>query len=229
MKEPASATSDTMDVTTYLHSDNKADGSFTEHFILQVNGFELNGSPVNLPGFGSAFGMYFLIDATGQTANGATTFNSMNIALMVDRGNNDGAPSSTEFGGTTFANGTHGDYALATGTLVSAGIDVDPATGTRHPHFVEQVTPTEAGERVFGNSLNPGTLLQELLTTPGGPTVFAAGGGDTIQVVDGTGASGGAATGIVELDPQGPLSLRPGRLSEGGEMRDSGHWTAFFH
>ena len=105
-----SATFDTMDVTTYLHSDNKADGSFTEHFILQVNGFELNGSPENLPGFGSAFGMYFLIDATGQTANGATTFNSMNIALMVDRGNNDGAPSSTEFGGTTFANGTHGDY-----------------------------------------------------------------------------------------------------------------------
>jgi hypothetical protein len=99
-------TVDQMDITTYLHSDGAADGSFTENLILQVNGFEHNGLPVHLPGFGMNFGMYFLIDATGQTANGVTSFNTMHIALMVDRGNNDGAPSSTEFGGASFANGT---------------------------------------------------------------------------------------------------------------------------
>jgi hypothetical protein len=52
-------TFDQFDTTTYLHSDDAADGSFAEHFILQVNGFEQNGSPVTLPGFGSHYGMYF--------------------------------------------------------------------------------------------------------------------------------------------------------------------------
>ena len=68
-----SVTFDQFDTTTYLHSDNAADGSFDEHFILQVNGFELNGSPVSLPGFGTHYGMYFLIDATGHSGPGATT------------------------------------------------------------------------------------------------------------------------------------------------------------
>ena len=81
-----------------------------------MNGFELNGSPVELPGFGTHYGMYFLIDATGHGTGGATAvFDSMNIALMVDRGNNDGTPSSTEQG-IGFSNGTYGDFALATGS-----------------------------------------------------------------------------------------------------------------
>src|SRR6476646_6334790 len=92
-----SVTFDQFDTTTYLHSDNAADGSFVEHFILQVNGFELHGSPVELPGFGSHYGMYFLIDATGHTGpGGAAVFDTLNIALKVDPGNDDGAPSATK-------------------------------------------------------------------------------------------------------------------------------------
>jgi len=207
-----SVTFDQFDTTTYLHSDNAADGSFVEHFILQVNGFELNGSPVELPGFGTHYGMYFLIDATGHGTGGATAvFDSMNIALMVDRGNDDGTPSSTEQG-IGFSNGTCGDFALATGTLKSADIVVG-SDGTFHPRFVQDITPTEAGEQMFGASLDAQAVLQELLTTPGGPTSFDEGGSNIVNVVNGVGRTGLPATGIATLDPPAPLSIRPGLLN----------------
>jgi len=205
-------TFDQMDFTTYLYTDSTPDHAFTNHLILQVNGFELNGSPVNVPGFGSKFGMYFLIDATGHNPNGVVTFDTMNIALMVDRGNNDGAPSSTLSGGVTFANGTQGDFALATGTLVSG--TVDNIGGVFHPHLVQLVSPTEAGEEIFGKSLDPRTLMQELLTTPGGPVTTPV-GADSIQIVNGTGANGAPATGIADLVSHAPLTMRPGELNEG--------------
>jgi hypothetical protein len=200
---------DQFDTTTYLHSSNPSDGSFDEHFILQVNGFELHGAPVELPGFGTHYGMYFLIDATGHGGGASPiVFNSMNIALMVDRGNNDGTPSATEQG-VGFSNGTSGDVALATGVLNSANIVVG-SDGTFHPHFIQDITLTEAGERIFGKSLDTHALLQELLTTPGGPTSFDEGGGNTVNVVDGVGKSGLPATGSVTFDPQTTLSIRPG-------------------
>ena len=205
---------DQMQTTTYLYSDNKSDGSFNEQLILQVSGFTLAGQAVNFPGFGSKFGMYFLIDATGHSTPAGLAFDTMHIALMVDRGANDGAPSSTQSGGVGFANGSSDDVSLATGALFSAEIAID-ANGVRHPHFVETMTPTAAGRQVFGDSLDPGALLQELLTTPGGPTVIPVSGGETIQIVNGTGASGAPATGLVGLSPQAPLLLRPAVLNEG--------------
>lgn len=48
-KSKSPATVDQIDVTSYLHSDSAADGSFTEQLYLQVKGFELNGSPVSMP------------------------------------------------------------------------------------------------------------------------------------------------------------------------------------
>jgi hypothetical protein len=207
-----SVTFDQFDTTTYLHSDVAADTSFSERLILQVNGFELNGAPVELPGFGTNYGMYFVIDATGHVpANGVASYDTMHIALMVDPGNNDGTLSSTEQG-VGFVNGTGGDFALASGTLESAGIQVDP-DGTRHPDFVQKIEPTEAGEKIFGASLDPSSLLQELLTTPGGPQIFDEGGGKTVDVVNGAGATGLPATGVVALDPQAPLSVRLGLLN----------------
>jgi hypothetical protein len=219
-----SVTFDQLDTTTYLHSDVAADGTFVEHFILQVNRFELSGSPVDVPGLGTKFGMYFLIDATGhQGAGGAAVFDSMNIALMVDRHNNDGTPSSTEQG-IGFSNGTHGDFALAKGTLYSADLLVDP-DGTRHPDFIQTITPTEAGEKVFGASLDPCALLEELLTTPGGP-VSSPNDGGRIDVVDGTGATGLPASGVVALDPKAPLTLRAGLLDNGAPGHEGLFWAA---
>jgi hypothetical protein len=207
------ATVDQIDVTSYLHSDSAADGSFTEQLYLQVKGFELNGSPISVPGFGTKFGMYFLIDATGQTTGGVTSFSSMHIALMVDPRNNDGSLSSTDSGGVGFANGTRGDYALATGKLSSASLGVDP-DGTRHPIFFQTITPTEAGEKVFGGSVNEGNLLREVLTTPGGPQIFPLSDGGTIQVVNGSGS------GAVTLSPQAPLSIRAAQLDHAPHRDD---------
>jgi hypothetical protein len=207
-----SVTFDQFDTTTYLHSDNRADGSFDEHFILQVNGFELNGSPVSLPGFGTHYGMYFLIDATGHGTGGATAvFDSMHIALMIDPGNNDGSPSATE-DGVGVSHGTCGDVALATGTLLNAGIVVGQ-DGTFHPDFTQEITSTEAGQKLFAGSLDAHAVLEELLTTPGGPTHIDLGGGNAINFVNGAGATGLPATGVVTLDPQAPLSVRPGLLN----------------
>ena len=204
-------TFDQFDTTTYLHSVNPADGTFDEHFILQVNGVERHGSPVDLPGLGTDYGMYFLIDATGHGTGGATAvFDSMHIALMVDPGNDDGLPSATEEG-VGFSNGTCGDFTLATGTLLNAGIVVG-SDGTFHPDFTQDLTLTEAGKKLLGASLHTGAVLEELLTTPGGPTHIDLGGGNAINFVDGVGGTGLPATGVVALKPQTPISVRPGLL-----------------
>ena len=88
-------TADTINVTTYLHQINLLDGSFVIDQLLDINGFQLNGQPVTAPGFGSTYGLYFRIDSTGQQAGGITTYNTLNIALMADPGNNDGTPRET--------------------------------------------------------------------------------------------------------------------------------------
>jgi hypothetical protein len=175
--------------------------------ILQVNGFELNGSPVDLPGFGTHYGMYFLIDGTGRSPpGGPVSFDTMHIALMVDPDNNDGTPTSTEQG-IGFSNGMHGDFALATGTLREATVTFD-ASGNAHPNFSQTITPTAAGERIFGDSLDWKAILHEVLTTPGGPNFIPQADGSTVQVVDGVGAAKLPATGVVTLDDQSPLSVR---------------------
>lgn len=214
--EEASVTFNQFDTVNYLHSDNKADGSAVEHFILQVKGVEQDGVHVSLPGLGSDFGMYFIIDATLAPSTGAPIFSSLNIALMVDPGNNDGAPSSTQAGGASFANGTGGDFALATGSLVSASLSLnaDPVAGTRHASFVEQMTPTKAGLEAFGGSLKAGDLLQELLTTlPGNFNSIPLPGGDSAVLVNG-------ATGVAQLTPLKSLSLSLDDLSRdhGGSL-----------
>jgi hypothetical protein len=215
--ERAPVTFNQLDTVNYLHSDNKADGSAVEHFILQVTGFEQNGAHVSVPGFGSNFGMYFIIDATLAASTGAPIINSMNIALMVDPGNNDGAPSSAQAGGASFANGTGGDFALATGSLVSASLilNADPVAGTRHANFVQQMTPTKAGIEAFGGSLKAGDLLQEMLTTlPDNFTSIPVPGG-SIQLVNG-------ATGIAQLTPLKSLSLSVDELARDHGGRWSG-------
>ncbi len=210
--EGQTATIDQLNVTTYLHSDNAAAGSFSEQFILNVASFGLDGAPVDVPGFGTQFGLYFLIDATGQAGATGLSFDTMTIKLMVDAGNDDGVPSSTLDDGLGFSNGTAGDYALATGTLVSATFTADP-DGTRHPNFIQALAPTVEGKEVFGPSLDMGALLKEVLTSPGGAQVFPADNGGTTQIIDGTGF------GNVALSPQTPLSLN---LAELGHT-DRGH------
>ena len=203
-------TFDQFDTTTYVHTDIAADTSFSARFILQVDGFELNGTPVTLPGFGSHYGMYFLIDAMGHVPHsGPDSFDTMNVALMVDPGNNDGTLRATP-DGIGFSNGTDDDIPLATGTLSKASITFDGNIG--HPNFFQEIALTAAGDRVFHGELDPEAILHELLTTPGGTNTTSVVGGGLVQWVDGTGSAGLPATAVVALDPQTPLSIRPGLL-----------------
>jgi hypothetical protein len=206
-----SVTFNQFDITDYLHADNKADGSAVERFIFQVDGVEQSGAHVTLPGLGSDFGMYFIVDAILDPANGAPPhFSKLDISLMVDPGNNDGAASATT-AGVGFAHGTSGDFALATGSLVSAALSInaDPVPNTRHANFVEQITPTKAGLEAFGDSLKTGDQLRELLTTLGSNPPFdliPLPGGDFTVVVNG-------GTGTVQLTTQNSLRLSVDDLS----------------
>src|SRR5690349_5499974 len=144
----APITIDSLDLRNYVNAYHNADGTFTALQIEQVTGFELNGTAVDVPGFGTQFGLYFLLDGTGHMEGAGQTFDTLRIALMVDPGNNDGALSSTALGGVGFANGTAGDFALATGTLVSATVTFG-ADGSAHPNFLEQIDPTRIGAKIF--------------------------------------------------------------------------------
>lgn len=190
-----SVTFDQFDLKNYLHADIKADGSASEQFIFQVTGLELHGAHVGLPGLGSKFGMYFIVDASlVPSSGGPPTFTKLDIRLMADPGNNNGALSATT-AGIGFANGTADDVTLATGSLVSAQLSINaiPLPNTRHANFVEQIAPTEEGREVFGNSLAVGDQLRELLTTLGSDPphhiIPLAGGASTVLVNGGIGTA----------------------------------------
>lgn len=152
---------DTANASTFLRSVNQADGSFSEHFLMPITGFENNGQPVVPKGFDKSYDLYLTIEATGK----GTVFDLLNLTLWADPKANDGTPGVSETSDPSFSNGTRGDFPLAHGTLASATLMQD-ATGTRHANFVENLTPTLAGTLLSGGSLKPDTLLQEQLTSP---------------------------------------------------------------
>ena len=179
-------TADTINITNYLHSIIQTNGSFDEQLVLKINGFQLAGQRVAAPGFDSAYGLYFSIDATGQIIAGITTFNTLNISLMADPGNNDGTLSSST-AGISFSNtgpsGSADDFILGTGTLYSASMAFNPVTMVRSAHYVESFAPAPNETGFFG-SIPP--LLEEFLTTP--PAAFQAlpqPDGTTILLVNG--------------------------------------------
>jgi hypothetical protein len=173
---------DTADANTFLRSVGQADGSFAEHILMPITGLENNGHSVLPEGFGKDYDLYLTVDATGK----GTAFTSLNVTLWADPKANDGTPGVSAQSDPSFSHGTKGDIALATGTLVSATLNFDPTTGTRHADFVEKLTPTLAGTILSGGSLKAGALLQEQLTTPA--TAFKAmpqADGTTITLVTG--------------------------------------------
>jgi hypothetical protein len=165
-------TADTIDATNYLHSIIETNGSFVEQLVLNIGGFQLNGQPVTAPGLDTTYGLYFAIDATGQLIAGKTTFNTLNISLMADPGNNDGTLSAT-IAGISFSNtgptGVADDFTLGTGSLLSASMAFNPFTKVRTAHYVENFAP-EPNETGFFGNFSP--LLEVFLTTP--PAAFQA-------------------------------------------------------
>jgi hypothetical protein len=184
---------DTLDTSTFLRGVVQPGGAETvERILLPVTGLENNGQPVTPKGFGSLYGLFLTIDATAT----ATSFTSMNVTLWADPKNDAGTPGVSVNSDPAFSNGMAHDIVLATGTMVSASLSLDPATSIRHADFVESMTPTLAGRVLLHGSIQPGSLLEEKLTTP--PPAFQSlpqSNGTTVNLV-----TDGAAQ--VMLDPQ---------------------------
>ena len=83
---------DTANASTFLRSVNQPDGSFSEHFLMPITGFENDGKPVIPKEFGKAYDLYLTLDATGKSTVSGTVFDSLNMALWADPKANDGTP-----------------------------------------------------------------------------------------------------------------------------------------
>jgi hypothetical protein len=187
---------DTFDTSTFLRGVVQPGGGETlERILLPVTGLENNGQPVTPKGFGSLYGLFLTIDATAA----ANSFTSMNVTLWADPKNDARNPGVSETSDPAFANGMANDIILATGTMVSASLSLDPATGIRHGDFVQSITPTLDGTLLLHGSIQPNALLHEQLTTP--PSAFQSlpqPDGSTINLV-----TDGAAQ--VTLGPQATI------------------------
>jgi hypothetical protein len=199
---------DTMDTSNFLRAVTTATSPTTSigdlHFLMPVTGFENGGKSVTPEGFDKAYGLFLTIDGTALgTAPGgpANSFASLNFTLWADPLNNDGTPSVSQTSDPAFSNGMTNDIVLATGTMVSASMNLDPTTMLRTADFVDRMTPTLAGTVLLDGSIKPGDLLEVKAHTP--PDTFASypqSDGSVINVVD-----GGTAT--ITLDPQGTIRL----------------------
>jgi hypothetical protein len=122
------------------------DTTFVSHRIDPITGFGLDGSEVVPDGFGTNYGLYFDITDTGNSTPTSLSFTSSTFRLMYDPGNQNGAVSSSVNGiafANTGANGAADDIQLGSGTFVSGSAGLDPATGNRTTHFVENFLPTD--------------------------------------------------------------------------------------
>ncbi len=164
---PGPFTADSMSMTdTLLNIGTVA--AATDTFILQINGFSLNGQPVSVPGLGTSFGLY-LEGSTFLTGN-PSVYGPGSISLVLDPTNNDGTASASvnlvsQTGRIGFSNpaGTADDITLATGSLISGAFGIQP-NGNPGVRFVETYTPSP-GETGFSVSpTGPYVTIAETLT-----------------------------------------------------------------
>jgi hypothetical protein len=182
---------DTLDTSTYLHSAVYSNNSFALEWLMPVTGLQNNGQPVTPPGFDKDYGLYLTIDASGilgQTTPTpiATQFTSINVTLWADPKNDAGTASSTVENGAAFSGPTSNDIVLATGTMVSGMMSVDPTTGVRTATDVETLTPTLQGTLLLDGSIKPGEQITENFTTqPDEFQVVTQANGNSVDLVNG--------------------------------------------
>jgi hypothetical protein len=186
---------DTLDTSSYLHSVVYPNNSFALRWLMPVTGLQDNGQPVTPPGFDKDYGLYLTVDASGILGQTTPTpvaeqFTSINVTLWADPKNDAGTASSTVANGASFSGPTSNDIVLATGTMVSGMMSVDPNTGVRTATDTETLTPTLEGTILLDGSIKPGGQITENFTTQ--PDEFQA-----LPQPDGTSVdlvNGGAAT-----------------------------------
>lgn len=200
---------DTLDTSTYLHSVVQPNNSFALQWILPVSGFQDSGQSVTPQGFDKDYGLYITIDASGILGtNGAPNqYTGGTVTLWADPKNNDGTASATVQDGATFSNSTANDIVLATGTLTSASMSLDPTTGVRSAVYVENITPTLDGTALLGGSIHPGSQLTEDFTTPANTfQALPQPDGTTVDLVNGGSADVTPSTGSIRI-PSAALRL----------------------
>jgi hypothetical protein len=186
---------DTPDTSTYLHSVVQPNNSFALQWLMPVTGLQDNGQPIAPPGVEKNYGLYLTVDASGILGQTTPTpiaaqFTSIDVTLWADPKNDAGTASSTVENGASFSGSTSNDIVLATGTMVSGMMAVDPTTGVRTATDVETLTPTLDGTILLDGSIKPGQQITESFTTqPGEFKVVTAGDGTSVDLVN-----GGAAT-----------------------------------
>ncbi len=170
-------TADTILGTHYLYDIGSMTNVYTVHFLEQMTGFTLNGNPVATPGLNGtpgaagSYGLYLTMQNQTQFIGPPNTYQYLSgqVALMLDPGNNNGAPSSTP-SGLTFANtgrtGTADDITLATGSLVSGHYSLNPAPGIRSiGDFVQTFHPAAGAAGFFATPVSPYEMIQLIATT----------------------------------------------------------------
>src|ERR1700733_3890363 len=161
---------DTFDTSTYLHSVVYPNNSFALEWLMPVTGLESNGQAITPPGFDNNYGLYLTVDASGILGQTTPTpiaeqFTSINVTLWADPKNDAGTASSTVENGASFSGPTSNDIVLATGTMVSGMMSVDPNTGIGTATDVETLTPTLDGTILLDGSIKPGAQITENFTT----------------------------------------------------------------
>jgi hypothetical protein len=122
------------------------------------------------------------------------------LNLWADPKNDAGTPSVSQTSDPSFSNGMANDIVLATGTMVSASVSLDPTTMTRSADDVVTMTPTLEGTLLLGQSIQPGSLLEVNTNTP--PANYF----QSMPMADGTSiATVTDGTAVVTLDPQGTI------------------------
>src|SRR5215469_2416887 len=91
----------------YLYDDTPPAGSpalYNVYFIEQITEFTLDGKRVATPGLDGlagapgSYGLYLSMQAVAQQSGATRIYHSLELSLMADPGNNDGAVSSTVAG-----------------------------------------------------------------------------------------------------------------------------------
>jgi hypothetical protein len=144
--------------------------SFALEWLMPVTGLQANCQPVTPPGFDGKYGLYLTVDASGILGQTTPTpvaeqFTSINVTLWADPNNDAGTASSTLKHGASFSGPTSNDIVLATGTMVSGMMSVDPNTGVRTATDVETLTPTLDGSILLDGSIKPGEQITENFMT----------------------------------------------------------------
>ena len=153
-------TADTIFTTNVLVDVGQPDGTGATRNIAVLTGFGLGGTPVTPSGFGTSYGLYFDIADTHTLGPPPEIIrlSSVNAALKVDPGNQNGAAFAT-VGGVGFANtgatGEADDITLATGSLVSSSAFLNVVTGVLDADEVVTFNPSsgQAGFFSGGSSL----------------------------------------------------------------------------